>query len=174
MPGEGKQSWEAFSRSPGAQSPGGVSERGGGHSTHRPRHLQGGAWALILNSSKVCNGSQARAASPPGSVFPGRPPVTCARPPPFPNRLAPALSRDKRLPGSRRRRRQRVAGAPRNPGRRGLGGLALGSRKPLPACEAPAERTGAAAGAPASSPAPPGAASRPRAPRARCCPCTPR
>jgi hypothetical protein len=79
MPGDRRQSQAAFTRSPGAQSLGGVSERGGGHSRYRPRHLQGGAWVLILNFGKVCNGSQARAASPPGSAFPEPPPVTCAR-----------------------------------------------------------------------------------------------
>lgn len=169
MPGDRRQSRAVFT-SPGAHSLGGVSERGGGHSRYRPRHLQGGAWAPDLKTSATLL----------------RVPSTCG----FPARLRvsgaaarhlrrvgpPALSRYTPLSGSkrRRRRRQRVAGARRSPGRRGQGGPALGSRKPLPACEAPAERTGAAAAAPASSPALPGAAARSRAPRARCCPCIPR
>lgn len=91
MPGEGRQSREAFTSSPGAHSLGGVSERGGGHSPYRPRHPQGGAPALILKFCKVCNRSQARAASPPGSAFPEPPLVTCARS--FPRRRSPPPSR---------------------------------------------------------------------------------
>lgn len=108
MPGEGRQSRAAFTRSPGAHSLGGVSERGGGHSGYRPRHLQGGAPALILNFSKVCNGSQARAASPPGSTVPEvhRHLSAVGPQPPSPG---PALSRDTPLPGSRRRQRRGTA-----------------------------------------------------------------
>lgn len=177
MPGDRRQSQAAFTRSPGAQSLGGVSERGGGHSRYRPRHLQGGAWVLadlklrqsLQRVSSTC-GFPARLRVPRAAPGHLRAVGLCR----FPSGRPPALSRDTLLPGSRRRRRQRVAGAPRSPERRGQGGPALGSRKPLLACEAPAELTGAAAGARASSPALPGAAARPRAPRARCCRCTPR